>query len=249
MANFPSTRTRLMLIITWAIAAACSATSLHAADGDGAETARLSLTGRGEVRAKPDIATLSIGVVTQGANARDAAQANNRALSEAVNSLKAGGIDARDLQTSHYTLQPLYTSDTGRATTPRIASYRVTNTLIVHIRDLSKVGDMLERAVALGANTISGPHFSLADPEAKRNEARKAAMADALARARLYADGLGFRLGRVLMVREGETFAHTRLLSAETRAIPAPAAPPPIEAGESTISAHVSIDWEILPPP
>ncbi|OQW49837.1 MAG: hypothetical protein A4S15_14115 [Candidatus Raskinella chloraquaticus] len=245
MANFSELRTRFMLMIALAIAAACSTTSLHAADG--AEPARLSLTGRGEAHATPDIATITIGVVTQGANARDAAQANNRAMNEAVNSLKAGGIEARDLQTSNYTIQPLYTSDPNRSTTPRIASYRATNTLIVQIRDLTKVGDLLERAVSLGANTVSGPNFSLADPEMKRNEARKAAMADALARARLYAEGLGFRLGRVLMVREGETFARARPLSAEVRAAASPA-PPPIEAGESTISANVSVDWEILPP-
>ncbi|MBX9617597.1 MAG: SIMPL domain-containing protein [Hyphomicrobiales bacterium] len=246
MANFSELRTRFMLMIALAIAAACSTTSLHAADGDGAEPARLSLTGRGEAHATPDIATLTIGVVTQGANARDAAQANNRAMNEAVNSLKAGGVEARDLQTSNYTIQPLYTSDPNRSTTPRIASYRATNTLIVQIRDLTKVGDLLERAVSLGANTVSGPNFSLADPEMKRNEARKAAMADALARAKLYAEGLGFRLGRVLMVREGETFARARALSAEVRAAALPA-PPPIEAGESTISANVSVDWEILP--
>lgn len=246
MANFSELRTRFMLMIALAIAAACPTTSLHAADGDGAEPARLSLTGRGEAHATPDIATLTIGVVTQGANARDAAQANNRAMNEAVNSLKAGGVEARDLQTSNYTIQPLYTSDPNRSTTPRIASYRATNTLIVQIRDLTKVGDLLERAVSLGANTVSGPNFSLADPEMKRNEARKAAMADALARAKLYAEGLGFRLGRVLMVREGETFARARALSAEVRAAASPV-PPPIEAGESTISANVSVDWEILP--
>ena len=245
MANFSELRTRFMLMIALAIAAACSTTSLHAADG--AEPARLSLTGRREAQDTPDIATITIGVVTQGANARDAAQANNRAMNEAVNSLKAGGIEARDLQTSNYTIQPLYTSDPNRSTTPRIASYRATNTLIVQIRDLTKVGDLLERAVSLGANTVSGPNFSLADPEMTRNEAREAAMADALARARLYAEGLGFRLGRVLMVREGETFARARPLSAEVRAAASPAHPP-IEAGESTISANVSVDWEILPP-
>lgn len=105
MANFSELRTRFMLMIALAIAAACPTTSLHAADGDGAEPARLSLTGRGEAHATPDIATLTIGVVTQGANARDAAQANNRAMNEAVNSLKAGGVEARDLQTSNYTIQ------------------------------------------------------------------------------------------------------------------------------------------------
>lgn len=245
MAKYSVSHIRFMLLGTLMLASAI--TPAIAADGVGAEPARLSLTGRSEVQAAPDLATISIGVITQGMNARAAAQANNRAMSEAVDSLKAAGIEARDLQTSSYSLQPLYASDPNRNITSRIAGYRVSNMLIVQIRDLSRVGDILERALSLGANNVNGPIFSLANPEVKRNEARRAAMADALARAKLYADGLGFRLGRVLLVREGETFNHTRSLTAELRASPSSAQPPPIEAGETTISANLSVDWEILP--
>lgn len=235
-------------LVSGLLVACLSLTLVKAAENDARPPASLTLTGHGEVRAAPDIAIVSIGVTTQAQNAREAAGANNRAMTEAVNSLKAAGIEPRDLQTGTYSLQPLYASDPSRTNAPRIASYRATNTLTVTVRDLARVGDILERAVSLGANTVSGPVFSLSEPEAKRNEARKLAIAEVTARARLYAEGLGFRLGRVLKVSEGESYVRARSYAPQAAA-PVAAAPPPIEAGESAVSANVTVEWEILPQP
>lgn len=208
---------------------------------------RLTIIGTGEAHATPDLAVISIGVVTQANSAREASQANSRAMNEAVNSLRAQGIAPRDLQTSGFSIQPLYVADPNRAAVQRIASFRAQNTLTVRIRDLNKVGDILERAVELGANRVSGPDFLLSEPEGKRDEARKAAMADALARAKLYADGLGFRLGRILNVSEAsQPYRSRNVYPAQARAEISPS-PPPIEAGESDISVSVMVEWEIVP--
>ena len=211
------------------------------------ETAKISIVGHGEVQASPDLALISIGVITQGKSARDSAQANSRAMTEAVNALKMAGIEAKDLQTSGFSLRPLYTVKNNSGTPPKISGFQTANTLTVTIRNLSKLGDILERAIELGANNVSGPDFQLSMPEAKRNEARKAAMADALARAKLYADGLGFRLGRVLAVGEANASNATSHFRAKAVAPVLTAASPPIEAGESTITASLSVVWEILP--
>lgn len=250
MANRAPIFTSLALatLLAAALVAAGGVTAnLYAAEDAKAEPARLTISAQGEVRAAPDMAVISVGVTTQATNAKDAAQANSKAMNEAVASLKAAGIESRDLQTSNFSIQPLYTSDPTRNSTPRIANYRATNTLTVQIRDLAKVGDILERVVSLGANTISGPSFLVSEPEAKRDEARKAAIANALARAKLYADGLGFKLGRVLSVSESANDTIVRPAFARAAAAPLPAAPPPIEAGESAISSFLTVEWEILP--
>lgn len=208
------------------------------------QTGQIVVTGFGEARAAPDIATISVGVVTQAKSARDALAANSKAMTDAIESLKSAGIAAKDLQTSGFSLQPLYSSDrVGNQRT--ITGYQASNTIAMRVRDLGKIGDILDRAVSLGANSVTGPSFGLAEPEALRVEARKAAIADAERRAKLYAEVLGLKLGRVINVDEtsGPSLRPVRTVMMSPAAAAAPA--PPIEAGETAISASVTVIWEI----
>jgi uncharacterized protein len=210
------------------------------------DPATISLVGQGEARAAPDMATISLGVISQARIAREALAANTRAMSEAVQSLKQAGIADRDLQTSQFSVQPQYQQDPQGRTPPRIVGYQVSNRLTARVRDLTKLGDVLDRVVALGANSVEGPVFGLAEPQAARDAARKAAAEDALRRARIYADALGVRLGRVLSVSEQGTAVPRPqpMMMARTAAV-AEAAAVPVEAGESTLTAQVAITWEI----
>ena len=106
--------------------------------------------------------------------------------------MKASGIEGRDLQTSGFSVEPVYSqppanNDSGQPFEPKIIGYRVSNNLTLRIRALQKVGALLDQAVTLGANSISGPTFTVDDPTMLQDKARSAAVADALRKGKLYA--------------------------------------------------------------
>jgi hypothetical protein len=203
----------------------------------------ITVTGTGTVEAVPDIATLSIGVTTQGETAAEALSANSAALDAVMARLTAAGIEARDMQTSNLSLNPNWTGyDSSSVSGPTIAGYVATNMLTIRVRALDGLGAVLDAAVADGANTLNGLTFGLADPEPTLNAARQEAVADARARAELLAAAAGVKLGRVLSISEG---------SAPTDPVPmfraeASAAPVPVAGGELGLSANVTIFYQIV---
>jgi uncharacterized protein YggE len=214
--------------------------------------ATLSLTGEGTVRAKPDMATLQLGVVAEAVTARDALSENTSRMAEIVAALREDGIESRDLQTSDFSIEPRYSQpQPGREAepfVPRIVGYAVRNTLTVRIRDLDETGALLDKAVTLGANTISGPSFTVADPSALQDSARKAAMRDALRKAELYAEAAGISLTRILRIDEAGGYAPQPAMMAREMKAQAYDAAVPIESGELSVTAQVSISWEIGAP-
>ncbi len=203
----------------------------------------ITVTGTGTVEAVPDIATLSIGVTTQGETAAEALTANSAALDAVMARLTAAGIEARDMQTSNLSLNPNWTGyDSASVTGPTIAGYVAANMLTVRVRALDGLGAVLDAAVADGANTLNGLTFGLADPEPALDAARQEAVADARARADLLATAAGVKLGRVLSISEG---------SAPMDPVPmfradASAAAVPVAGGELGLSASVTIFYEIV---
>ncbi|HEY0033615.1 MAG TPA: SIMPL domain-containing protein, partial [Devosia sp.] len=152
----------------------------------------ITIDGMGEVRAVPDMAVINSGVTTQGATAREALDANSAAMAELVATLKEAGIEARDIQTSGFSVNPNYVYSeerdaNGYSLPPKINGYQVMNTVTVAVRDLPALGSILDKAVTVGANTINGVTFSVADPSEIYNEARRAALTDAREKAELYA--------------------------------------------------------------
>lgn len=211
--------------------------------------ATLSLTGEGTVRAKPDMATLQLGVVAEAVTAQDALAENTSRMAEIVAALREDGIESRDLQTSDFSIEPRYSQpQPGREAepfVPQIIGYAVRNTLTVRIRDLDRTGALLDRAVTLGANTISGPSFTVADPSALQDSARRAAMRDALRKAELYADAANVPLGRILRIDEAGGYAPQPAMMAREMKAQAFDAAVPIESGELSVTAQVSVSWEI----
>lgn len=169
----------------------------------------ISVSAEGSVVTKPDMARISSGVVSEARTAREALTANSAAVQKLIAALKQAGIAAADLQTSSINVQPRYTHHKdGQA--PRIDGYTVSNDLSVVVRDLGKLGDILDQLVTLGANQIGGLSFDVANADALRDEARKAAVANARKRAALYAEAAGVTLGDVLEITEGEGQATPR---------------------------------------
>ena len=140
------------------------------------------------------------------ASAREALTANSEAMKKVVGELTSAGIDPKDIQTSAFRVEPRYTRPAeGQA--PKIDGYSVTNEVQVLVRDLEKVGDILDRLVTAGANQSSGLSFEVSKAETALDEARKQAVANARRRAELYAAAAGAEVGEVLTITEGDAAA------------------------------------------
>lgn len=203
-----------------------------------ADGASVSATGTGTIEAAPDIATVSIGVTTQGDTAAASLTANSKAVAAVMARLEADGVSESDMQTSNLYLSPNWTGyDTG---VPVIANYAASNMLTVTVRDLTRLGDVLDSAVSDGANTLNGITFGLADPEPVLDEARKEAVAKARAKAELLATAAGMKLGKILSITENSA-ANTPYAMYDE----ASAASVPVAAGALGLSASVTVLYEI----
>lgn len=224
--------------------------SLPASAQEMHQTGTIATEGHGEVQASPDTAFVTSGVTSQGATARAALDANTADMAALIATLKAAGIEARDIQTSGFSVSPNYVySDArdanGYSLPPMINGYVVSNSVSVRVRDLGKLGMVLDQAVTVGANTINGVAFSVADPAALLIEARKAAFADARAKADLYAGEAGVRLGRIRGIGETQGYGSPQPYMMKADAATSMAAPVPVEAGELTYAINVSVIWEL----
>jgi uncharacterized protein YggE len=189
-----------MLLVSWAVVLALSAAqSAFAADIDKAErTVVVSATG--SVKAEPDIARVYVGVVTEADTAKDAFARNSAAMAKLLDGLKRVSA-ASDIQTTAVTLTPRYTQPRdGRA--PAIDGYRAANTVRLTVRDVKRLGEVLEQAAALGANQTYNIRFEVANAERLKDEARRQAMENARKRAELYATAVGAQLGPALRIAE-----------------------------------------------
>lgn len=205
----------------------------------------LSLTGHGEVRIAPDLATVAAGVSSNAKTAGEALAANTADMEKVMAALKAAGIAETDIQTSSFMVQPRYDYyNDGR--TPRLTGYDVSNTVTVTLRKLETLGVVLDQLVQAGANQIHGVSFGVDKPDAALDEARKQAVADARHKAEIYATAGNIRIGKVLSIAEGSSgqppvpIVRARMMAAE-----AAASPVPIAAGEQTLGIEVNIIWEI----
>jgi uncharacterized protein YggE len=194
----------------------------------------------GTVVVEPDQARITGGVTADGATAREALTKNTAAMQKVIAELKAAGIDAKDIQTAAFRVEPRYTRPAeGHA--PTIDGYTVTNEVQVLVRDLGKLGDILDRLVSAGANQTAGLSFEVSQAETLLDEARKQAVANALRRAQLYAQAAGAAVGEVLFITEGSGEPPRPVFMA--RAMKADAVP--IERGTETLEANVTITWAL----
>jgi uncharacterized protein YggE len=202
----------------------------------------LSLAATGAVKAAPDAATISTGVTSEAGTAREALDKNTAATTRVVEALKAYGIETKDIQTTNFSVRPIYeTGKEGEA--QRIVGYRVTNSMRLVLRDLPRLGAVLDEVVSLGANAIGSIEFGVAEAETLKDEARKAAMAKAIANAKLYAEAAGVELGPVLSISEEDGVLQPRYAGAPMAMEAAKAVP--IEAGTTTIEVKVHVSWEL----
>lgn len=210
----------------------------------------LTVTGEGAVTGKPDIALITLGVVSEAPAARDALAANSESMNRILAALKEGGIAARDLQTSDFSVEPVYSQpppdyDNSRPFEPQIIGYRVRNSVTLRIRDLARIGTTLDQVVTLGANSISGPTLTVDDPTPLQDEARKAAITDAIRKGKLFATAANITLGPVFRIDEGYAQPPQPIAAGAMMRLEAAPSPTPVEAGELSFHAQVSMSWRL----
>ncbi|HTN64296.1 MAG TPA: SIMPL domain-containing protein [Devosia sp.] len=208
------------------------------------------IEGHGEVSATPDTAYVTSGVTTQGTTARDALDLNTAAMADLMSELKAAGIEPRDIQTSGFSVNPNYVyseqrDDNGYSLPPKINGYQVSNVVTVRVRALDNLGAILDKSVTVGANTINGISFAVADPAELLNEARKAAFADAKAKAELYATAAGARLEEIKSINESQNFNQPPQPYMAKAMVQSASADVPVSGGELSFAINVTVQWEL----
>lgn len=204
----------------------------------------ISLNGHGEVKAKPDMAVVNVGVMSQAKTAREALTENTAAMQKIFAALKAAGIEDKDIQTSNFNVNPRYQYDQNNAQPPRVVGYDVSNMVSVSVRKLDTLGQVLDTMVSEGSNQINGIGFVISDDEKLQDDARKLAVADAERKAKLYAATVGVTLGQIMSVSEGN-FQPPQPVFYGKAVRQDSAGNVPVAAGELTVAADVNITWEI----
>lgn len=211
----------------------------------------VTVSGEGTATAVPDIAIITSGVVTRADTAGEALKANAAAMTKALAALKDAGVAERDVGTSGLTVQPQYDygNGDGGQRAPKLAGYEVRNAVTIRARDIGKLGELIDALVKAGSNQIDGLVFDVADKEARLDEARRAAIADARRKAALYAAEAGAKLGRVLSIDEDASGSEEppRPFAMRAKAMDAAAPATPIARGEQELRVRVTARWGLEP--
>ncbi len=208
--------------------------------------ALLSVVGEGDASAAPDMATFSTGVVASGKTAEEALAANSKSMSDLVSAIKALGIEDRDIATSNFSISPQYSQPAPNTReAPKLVGFEVRNTVAVKVRDIARLGVVLDKMVQSGANQAGGLRFGLSDSGPIEEKARIAAFKDAQAQAKTLAEAAGLRLLKVRRISPGDRggdmlTSAPMMMKAEARAVP-------IEAGELSARARITVVYEVEP--
>lgn len=206
-----------------------------------APSGRLTVTGEGSVSAAPDTATITLGVTTVAASAAGALSANSAAMASVTKILEAKKVPAQNIRTSGLSLRADYGPRTANQP-PKITGYTASNTVVITLwGGVARTGTILDAVVNDGANRLDGLSFGFANPSALETQARKDAVADALARARTLAVAAGVKLGPIISITEAgspvQPVASARLAAA--------AMPVPISPGTLDVTDRVTIVWSL----
>lgn len=203
----------------------------------------LQVTAHAEAHRVPDVATISAGVVTQASDANAAMRANAQQMDKVMAAVRAAGIGERDIQTSGINVNPQYRYADNQP--PAITGYQAGNTVNLKVRDIGKLGKVLDALVASGANQVNGPSFEVDQPEAGYDEARRAALEQAQARAAMYAKALGLRVRRIVSIGEGGGYRPPVPMPVMAMARAGKAADTSVSPGETTLGADLDAVFEL----
>ncbi len=239
-----NTTLAVSLATVLALGSAMTASAQNASPSATTDGTLLSISADAKATRVPDIATLSTGVVTQAADANGALRANAEQMSKVMTAVKAAGIAERDVQTSGLSIYPQYKYAENQA--PAITGYQASNTVNLKVRDITKLGKVLDALVASGANQVNGPSFEIDEPEAAYDEARRKALKKAQLRADMYAKALGVRVRRIVSINEGGGYSPpSPMPMMAMKSAMADSTQTQVSPGESSLSASINVVFEL----
>lgn len=243
-------RMRLLAIPVLAVsflAAACEGdTTVNVPPQEDSSLTGISVTGLGEVRAEPDIATLTIGIEASAPTVQEAREKGADAATRLINSLKSNGVDEKDIVTTSINIYPQYFYPENEPA--RITGYIASNLLAVTVRDLDNAGRVIDDGVTAAGDAarLQGIAFGIDDPEPYLEEAREKAVADAKSRAETFATAAGVSVGTLLSISESSAPSGPILRAPTTGGAPYDTVTP-IQPGQTTVSVAVSVRFAIQP--
>ncbi|MGN7770333.1 SIMPL domain-containing protein [Phyllobacterium sp. 22552] len=236
-------------ILTLALATTAMIAVPFAALADETPRPRIIVTGEGEAAIAPDTAVLSLVVMEEKPTAREALTANNESMAKVLDGMKQAGIADRDLQTSGFNIEPRYVYPENKdgkqqPEAPKIVGYAVSNSLSVRVRDLKKVGEILDQSVSLGVNQGGNLVFTNDKPDAILEEARKKAVASAISKAKTLSTAAGVELGKIVQISE-QSRNPRPVPMAQSKMMAMAADSVPVAAGENTYNVTVDVTFEL----
>ena len=233
------------LIIFTVMALALVMSACAPAAGQNVRT--LSVSGSGEALLAPDIAYIYIGVHTENPAAAEAVAENTTRTEELMQALRDFGIDPKDLRTTNFSIYPMdrFDPSTGMPSGEKV--YAVDNTVYVTVRDLTKLGDLLDTAVQAGANNINSVQFDVAEKDEALKQARAEAVKDAEAQAQSLAQAAGLSLGEIQSISffDAQPYPLFDGKGGGGMAAEAAAAAVPIQPGQLTFTVSVSVTYAL----
>ena len=202
----------------------------------------LSVSANAEASRVPDVATISAGVVTQAVDGNAAMRQNAEQMAKVMAAIKAAGIADKDIQTSGINLSPQYRYVENEA--PKITGFQASKTVNLKVRDITKLGKVLDALAAQGSNQINGPSFQIDQPEPVYDEARLAALKKAQARAETYAKSLGLKVRRIVSISEGGggNFQPVPMMAMRAKSAEMDTQ---VSPGETTLSVNLDVVFEL----
>ena len=232
---------RHILALVCALMMLSCSMAFAAAQQDAPARPTLSVDGQGTGTAAPDLATVTIGVTTQGSDAAKAQNDNAWTSNQIQKAIQNLGIADKDIQTRNYSFYPNYSTEKGQNN--KITGYTVNNSVIVVVRDIKLTGKVIDAALSNGANEINSLDFSASDTRAVRKTALLNAVQDARDKADVIAKGLGKRIVGIQNVSESTGYLETRRFNMLPMAAMAKDSSTPIAPGSLSMTANVHVDF------
>lgn len=214
--------------------------------------AMISVSGTGTANAVPDTASISFTAQATAADVATAEKTMTDQVNKALASIKAAGVDDKDVTTSSYNVSPHYESTSCGSgiycpmiTTSKASGYDVSESVTVKVRDTSKVADVLGGLAKANVSNVSGPNFVVDDTQKVMQEARADAIAKAQADAKVLAQQLGMKLGKVVSFDEGSGSSPTPYFKAAAMSTDAAGSAPTLPVGQNEYSDTVTITYEL----
>ena len=235
------TKTRHILALICALLMLSCSAAFAAPQQQEAPRPTLSVDGQGTGTATPDMATVTIGVTTQGEDAAKAQNDNAWVSNQIQSAVRSLGIEDKDIQTRNYSFYPNYSTEKDHRN--EVTGYTVNNSVIVVVRDIKLTGKVIDAALNNDANEINSLDFSASDTKAVRKVALLNAVQDARDKADIIAKGLGKRIVGIQSVSESTGYIETRRFGGNMLMAAAKDAATPIAPGSLSLTANVHVDF------